>query len=320
MRRFGLSIAAFMALAHSAAAQGFDVVFPGRATLMAENSAALASHSLPTGPFQNGVLAVENFDAPIARSAFRIEGGEALTTAVILSAVKPQLAEAGFDVVYECSAAQCGGFDFRFALDLLPEPEMHVDIGDFRYVLARRAGGDVLAVVISRSPSYGFVHLTRLGDFATQAPKLTEATKSPLIFTPKVTLPAAAQTQTAPDFATLLANGAEVVLDGVVFDPSKASLKGAESESVAALAAWLQSTPAAAIILTGHTDTSGNPQANLTLSSARAQSLRDWLVAQYGIDPARIDTIGRGDTAPIASNDTGEGRAQNRRVTVALRP
>ena len=70
-------------------------------------------------------------------------------------------------------------------------------------------------------------------------------------------------------------------------------------------------------IIIGHTDSTGDAKYNLGLSKRRAQAVSDYLVST-GVDAAKLREIGRGEEAPIASNDTPEGRAQNRRVEVAI--
>ena len=69
----------------------------------------------------------------------------------------------------------------------------------------------------------------------------------------------------------------------------------------------------------GHTDNVGTPAYNLSLSQRRAQSVASYLIAQ-GVDGSRLSTRGAGPDQPIASNATPDGRAQNRRVEVTLRP
>lgn len=73
------------------------------------------------------------------------------------------------------------------------------------------------------------------------------------------------------------------------------------------------------ISITGHTDSTGNASKNQMLSSQRAQSVGNYLVAQ-GIFAQRIRTSGLGSSSPIASNDNEEGRAQNRRVEIEIVP
>lgn len=69
----------------------------------------------------------------------------------------------------------------------------------------------------------------------------------------------------------------------------------------------------------GHTDSTGNDQYNMDLSQRRAASVANYLGAQ-GVDTRRFAVIGEGETQPIASNATAEGRAQNRRVEIRLSP
>ncbi len=75
----------------------------------------------------------------------------------------------------------------------------------------------------------------------------------------------------------------------------------------------LQRFPAVPIEIGGHTDNQGAPEENLDLSQRRAQSAFDYLVGN-GQDPVRFVVVGYGEDAPIASNDTADGRARNRRI------
>jgi outer membrane protein OmpA-like peptidoglycan-associated protein len=66
--------------------------------------------------------------------------------------------------------------------------------------------------------------------------------------------------------------------------------------------------------LVGHTDSVGSDDANMALSRRRAQSVRDYLIRRYRFDSDRFITVGKGETQPVASNDTEAGRSKNRRV------
>jgi len=68
----------------------------------------------------------------------------------------------------------------------------------------------------------------------------------------------------------------------------------------------------------GHTDNVGSDASNNTLSIARADTVRDFL-EDRGVSRSRIEAVGRGEREPIASNDTADGRAKNRRVEIFLR-
>jgi hypothetical protein len=77
----------------------------------------------------------------------------------------------------------------------------------------------------------------------------------------------------------------------------------------------LQENPGLHVVVEGYTDSVGSDSCNQRLSERRADSVRDYLV-EKGISPSRIRTRGYGETRPVASNATEEGRAQNRRVEI----
>ncbi|MBD3810556.1 MAG: OmpA family protein, partial [Sulfuricurvum sp.] len=77
--------------------------------------------------------------------------------------------------------------------------------------------------------------------------------------------------------------------------------------------------PETKIEVQGHTDSIGDNNTNLSLSQLRAQSVTSYLTAK-GVDSNRIRSVGFGETMPIASNDTAEGREKNRRVEIKIIP
>lgn len=107
--------------------------------------------------------------------------------------------------------------------------------------------------------------------------------------------------------------------NGLLFGTSSATLSPAGQADVMRLASFLQSQPTRAVTVIGHTDSSGSLSYNQTLSEHRARGVSNTLIAG-GVAPARITTLGQGPTRPIASNDTAEGRASNRRVEIIVRP
>jgi len=80
---------------------------------------------------------------------------------------------------------------------------------------------------------------------------------------------------------------------------------------------YLAAHPGKSFSLVGHTDDDGSPTTNNRLSINRANQVRDMLVAD-GFNSARLKVLGMGEDSPIASNETAEGRARNRRVTIRL--
>lgn len=103
------------------------------------------------------------------------------------------------------------------------------------------------------------------------------------------------------------------VLQGVQFDTGEAKLTADSHARLDTIVEYLAHKPSAKIEISGHTDNVGGRKKNQRLSQARADAVRDYLVSK-GIEAGRITAVGYGDERPIASNDTPEGRQQNRRI------
>jgi outer membrane protein OmpA-like peptidoglycan-associated protein len=106
-----------------------------------------------------------------------------------------------------------------------------------------------------------------------------------------------------------------LVCDHLNFEPASTKITPESGQTVKNLAVILNAYPAVNIRLEGYTDNEGAKEANQKLSQGRAEAIRDSLVA-YGVASKRIETAGWGEQKPIASNDTAEGRAQNRRLEI----
>lgn len=104
---------------------------------------------------------------------------------------------------------------------------------------------------------------------------------------------------------------------GILFDFDKADLKPTAKTNIQKLVASLNENPDTDILVVGHTDNVGRAEYNLGLSDRRAASVRSYAIAQ-GLAASRIKTEGKGASEPIASNETAEGRAQNRRVEIVI--
>jgi outer membrane protein OmpA-like peptidoglycan-associated protein len=108
----------------------------------------------------------------------------------------------------------------------------------------------------------------------------------------------------------------KAALYGILFDVGKAVVKPASADALQQIVDYLNSNQQANIIVVGHTDNSGNYDANVALSKARANSVRTWLVSKANINGARIKAEGAGQFCPVATNTTEEGKAKNRRVEI----
>jgi outer membrane protein OmpA-like peptidoglycan-associated protein len=115
-----------------------------------------------------------------------------------------------------------------------------------------------------------------------------------------------------------IGEGIKITFDsGLLFDVDKAALKTASKENLTDLSAILNKYPDTEILLEGHTDATGTEEHNLNLSRARAQSVANYLAVKQ-VKETRFTIMGYGESQPIATNETAEGRAQNRRVEVAI--
>jgi outer membrane protein OmpA-like peptidoglycan-associated protein len=109
----------------------------------------------------------------------------------------------------------------------------------------------------------------------------------------------------------------KIVLRGVNFDFDRANIRADAEPILDAAVSTLQAEQPISIVVEGHTDSTGADQYNQDLSIRRATAVRDYL-QKKGIDAGRMTIEGYGETKPVASNDTAEGRAQNRRVELRV--
>jgi len=105
----------------------------------------------------------------------------------------------------------------------------------------------------------------------------------------------------------------------VLFDTGSAIVKPRGNEELARVAKVLTQYPETTILVAGYTDSTGSEQANEALSQRRAENVKNVLIGQ-GVATVRMTVIGYGESNPVASNDTPEGRMQNRRVTLTITP
>ena len=122
-------------------------------------------------------------------------------------------------------------------------------------------------------------------------------------------------TGSAPISVAAAAAKKQIVLRGINFDFDKSNIKPEAEPVLDAAVDVLKENPGVNIRVAGYTDSTGPDAYNQGLSERRAKSVRDYLVA-HGIEASRLTAVGFGEADPVASNDTKDGRAQNRRVTL----
>ena len=112
-------------------------------------------------------------------------------------------------------------------------------------------------------------------------------------------------------------SGVVVTLGDVLFESGQTELRQEAQSSLVEVVDLLQSQPDKQIRIEGHTDSTGDATTNLEISATRANEVLNALVS-LGVDSERVTTAGMGEDFPIATNETEEGRSQNRRVDVIL--
>jgi outer membrane protein OmpA-like peptidoglycan-associated protein len=308
-----LRAAAFLFLAPAPlAALTLDI--PGNPTLAAEETDIAGTYSLPVAPWADGALAVRVTEGEVTRQAWRIVG-PGIATLQIAAPLREQLVAQGFAILLDCETRICGGFDFRFATEVMPPPAMHVDLSSFRFLSAERsddAGTERVGVLVSRTEGQAFVQIIRAGPPAGDA-RLATAAEQPLT-------PAQPQAPLAlpSDLGFALESQGRVVLSDLDFATGSAQLDAGDYASLQALADYLAGHPAARVALVGHTDATGALDVNIAISRRRAASVMERLASDYAVPRQQMTAEGMGWLAPTASNLTPEGREANRRVEAVL--
>jgi OOP family OmpA-OmpF porin len=294
-----------------AAAQAQTLDFPSNATLRAEIVNPAGSYTLPMNIWDRGEMPVQIVEGRVTQQAWRIEAAS-LTTLQLVRPLREQLRNDRYRIIFECQTEACGGFDFRFAVDTLPPPEMQINIGDFRFLAAERTGEngpEYLSLFTSRTTEAGFVQITHVGPLTDDPIPIAEAAAAPL---------RAVGAASDGSFAERLDQVGHVVLADLTFQTGSAQLAEGTFASLQALSDYLADTPGRTIALVGHTDSSGTLEGNIALSKRRAASVLERLVSDYGADRAQLEAQGMGYLSPLASNLTEAGREANRRVEVIV--
>lgn len=254
-----------------------------------------------TKPFGENGLELTPAPAHIRRSVWAF-GGEQ-TLGEVQESILSQVQASDYEVLLFCQTEKCGGFDFRFAIDVVSEPEMRVDLRDFRFISARQTVSQepsYVTFLLSKSPESVYVQMT---EYASRSAQQTVSQ------TETVTETTELKGKTSP-----LGDDILLVLEGVQFESGSATLGADPQKSLQRLVDIMHKNTQLKVLLVGHSDMSGSLRANIALSTQRAATIRDILIQKYGIVADRLSAHGVGFLSPRASNKTKEGRKKNRRV------
>jgi OOP family OmpA-OmpF porin len=301
-RFFGLCLASGLTASQALA---LDLALPAGARETVSRISPSGSYDLPIGAWsQDSGIPVARLEGEVQRKAWRISGA-GITTGQVLGPLREQLMADGFDIIFECTARSCGGFDFRFGTEVLRAPNMYVDLSDYRFLSAKSADAtQALSLLVSRDGETVFVQFIEVGPQGRPAVSVSNA--------PSVTIP-----EDAGDVISALEQTGHVVLADLDFDSGSASLGDGPVQSLDAVVAYLNANPTRQITFVGHTDATGSLDANIALSRRRADAARAYVVAR-GVAPGQVAADGVGFLSPRATNLTAAGREANRRVEAVL--
>ncbi len=287
---------------------------PQAARLNDETLTESGRYAVPIGPFDGAQVPRVDLAGRVKRRAWEIPRSSGRPMR-LLRQLRKDLEENGFDVVLDCNARQCGGFDFRFGIEVLPAPAIYVNLRDFHFVSLIKgpqsapSAAVTLLLSVSRDRTFlQIIEVTRDGTFD------TAIQTNPTV--PDTDVPETAPVQPIgpQDFLTT----GTLILGGVDFASGATRLGAGPFPQLDVLAQFLKDNPTLQIALVGHTDSVGSLNGNIRVSRARAQAVKDRLVKDYGADASRIEAQGAGYLSPVASNLTEDGRSANRRVEAVI--
>ena len=289
---------------------------PEGAVLTARSERPFDTYALPVSTYLPGTSGARNVDGRAVWTGYRLSGAER-STAEVMEGYRTRLAELGFRPLFDCATEGCGGFDFRFAVQLLPAPAMLMDIADFAQLSAVQgeAGGETFAsILVSRLLGTIHIQTVVVGPGAPDH----EMGAAPA---PEPEAPAAQPIVLPKDQANLLEQlktDGHAPVRGLVFETGGARLSEGSAPALDVLALVLAQNQDLNVVIVGHSDNQGSLEANIALSKRRAEAVRDALIAR-GVSAQRLDAHGVGYLAPVTTNATEDGRAVNRRVELVVR-
>jgi OOP family OmpA-OmpF porin len=283
---------------------------PVSALMVAQRISDQTESKFAVGPFRDGAVSFEVVEGTRHSQVWKVRESS-LSTSQIMTPLRRQLTEMGYEILLDCKDDDCGGYDFRYALDLVEEPVMHVDLGDFRFLSAWRPGtNEYRNLIVSRSNTGGFVQVDFVDDASASQPASVDTQAGGSVSEPDAIAP-------VDMIETLLEEG-WLSLDDLSFATGSSDLEAGRYASLARLAQFLLDNPGQTVALVGHTDAQGSLAGNIALSQRRAASVLERLVTAYSVPSRQIVAEGVGFLAPRWSNQTEDGRNKNRRVEVIL--
>lgn len=240
---------------------------------------------LVTGKVQkSGAVSTESIEGKVTRIDYRDPDNR--SSLERFRNYEQALKSAGFRFVFSCSKEECGPETQVETIGYYP-PERYLTA-----VLKKKEGNVWVGIFVAAGP-WTKIRIVEEKPIETGLVKVTaELIK-----------------------ASIIKDG-HMAVYGIYFDTGKAEVKPESTETIKEIASLLQKNTSLKVYIVGHTDNVGNLKDNLDLSNRRAAAVVKELIGAYRIDPARLEAGGAGPLAPVASNDSKEGKDLNRRVEI----
>ena len=250
----------------------------------------------PTGKVENDQLAKsERLEGKITRITYQTANGR--STLEVYRNFESALKQAGFQGLFSCAEPDCGSGNVSQTVNTDNVINYWNNGFGQRHLSAKRSRpeGDV----------YVSLHLANNTDGAPVA-QVDIVEMKPM--------ESGLVTVNAESLAGDIGRTGHATVYGIYFDSGKADVKPESDATLKEIAKLLQAHSDLKLYVVGHTDNQGTFDMNMDLSRRRGDAVVKLLTAKYGIAATRLHAAGDGPTAPVAFNDTEEGRAKNRRV------
>ena len=295
----------FQAVGNAEASQKVAFMIPDYMSLTFEDISTYEQNHIPIAVLNDGQVPSKAVIGPLRRRSW-ISTEDSTTIDQFAEVLLSQLDAFTYETLLDCRDAVCGGFDFRFKIDVVPAPHVYVNLGNFRYI-SLKFGAQYQTILISKLANTLWLQITETSE--------SKNFSSTELIVKRLSSGAPHQSGTVPE--NLIAHG-HAILSDLEYDSGSSNLGEGPFTSVRELADYLLKHPAASVVLVGHTDIVGKLETNINLSKDRAQAVADRLIRKYGVNSDQLSSDGVGYLSPITSNDTDQGREMNRRVEVVL--
>lgn len=254
----------------------------------------------PEDPANKIAESSEDLEGKITRISYYLPDDR--STLEVFRNYEDALKAAGFEVLFTCSNNDCGGRDFNHKV-VEYSGGFADNYSDQRFLAAK----------LSRDEGDVYVSLYTVKNTGGGGPDRNH------IYTQVDVIEVAAMqeamvTVDANAMAEEIFETGSISIYGILFDFDKADIKPESASTIKEIATLLDDNPNLKLYIVGHTDNKGSLDYNTNLSQKRAEAVVAALVSDYGIESDRVTPKGLAFLAPVTSNSTEEGRAQNRRV------